>query len=105
MFIDSGASQHFSGIKEDFKSLKRWDSPKPIRVADGKIIYCEGQGTIRLKSRKQIIALDNVLFVPEFGKPSLLSVHKFNKKGVEVLFANQRCKIMREGKLMTEDGI
>ncbi|KAI1004309.1 hypothetical protein K3495_g3903 [Podosphaera aphanis] len=107
--IDSGASQHFSGIKEDFKSLKRWGSPKLIRVADGKIIFCEGQGTIRLKSRKQIIALDNVWFVPEFRKLRLLSVHEFNKWGVEVLFANQQCKVMLEGKVlfdaMAEDGV
>ncbi|KAI0992421.1 hypothetical protein K3495_g15764, partial [Podosphaera aphanis] len=107
--IDSGASQHFSGVRQDFESLKRWGSPRSIRVADGKVIYCEGQGTIRLKSKGQIIALDNVWFVPEFGKLRLLSVHQFNRWGVDVLFVNQRCRVERDGKLLleavSEDGV
>lgn len=107
--IDSGASQHFSGVRQDFESLKRWGSPRSIRVADGKVIDCEGQGTIRLKSKGQIIALDNVWFVPEFGKLRLLSVHQFNRWGVDVLFVNQCCRVERDGKLLleavSEDGV
>ncbi|KAI1000860.1 hypothetical protein K3495_g7339 [Podosphaera aphanis] len=108
--IDSGASQHFSGIRQDFQSLKRWESPRPLRVADGKIIHCEGRGTIKLKSKKgRIISFDNVWFVPEFGKLRLLSMNEFNKWGVDVLFVNQRCRVVQNGKILfdalSEDGV
>ncbi|KAI0996190.1 hypothetical protein K3495_g11988, partial [Podosphaera aphanis] len=97
-----GASEHFSGIKSDFSSLKRWSAPRTVQIADGKGIKCEGYGTISFKTDDKEIDLKGVWFVPDFGNMRLLSVWAFNKRGIDVTFVNNKCHVKRDSQLLFE---
>ena len=67
-----------SGDRSAFKSLTT--DQHPIRLADGKVIYSRGLGTIEfLSSLSYIISIDNVLFVPSLSV-NLFSTNKFAKE-------------------------
>ena len=52
----------------------------PIHLADGKVIYSNGLGTIDfLSNHSYIISIDNVLFVPSLSV-NLFSTNKFAKE-------------------------
>jgi len=75
---DSGASSSMSGICSAFLSLK--SDQCPICLADGKVIYSEGLGSMRfLSDCRYIIAIHNVLFVP-FLAVSLFASNKFARE-------------------------
>ncbi|KAI0997761.1 hypothetical protein K3495_g10430 [Podosphaera aphanis] len=63
--IDSGATEHFSGAYNDFKNLKRWREPRPVTIADGNEVLCEGTGALHIRTSHQTISLNNVWYVPE----------------------------------------
>ena len=44
--LDSGASKHFTGIQSDFTQLKRWNTPKRVRIANRSTVEATGYGTI-----------------------------------------------------------
>ncbi|KAI1005251.1 hypothetical protein K3495_g2971 [Podosphaera aphanis] len=100
--VDSGASEHFSRIKSDFSSLKRWSAPRTVQIADGKVIKCEGYGTISFKTDDKKIDLKEVWFVPDFGNMRLLSVGAFNMRGIDVTFVNNECHVKRGSKTLFE---
>ena len=87
--VDSGCSQHFSGIRDDFSAIKRWDTPRVVQVADGKTIQCEGHGTISFRADNKEVTLKKVWFVPEFGNTRLLSVWRFNEREIDVDFVKR----------------
>jgi hypothetical protein len=75
---DSGASSSMSGARSAFSSLK--SDRRPIRLADGKVIYSEGLGSIRfLSDCGYIITIHNVLFVPLLAV-SLFASNKFARE-------------------------
>ena len=75
---DSGASSSMSSVRSTFLSLKPdWCA---IRLADGKVIYSEGLGSIQfLSDSGYIIAIHNVLFIP-FLTISLFASNKFARE-------------------------
>ena len=75
---DSGASSSMSSNRSAFSSLK--SDRRPIRLADGKVIYSEGLGSIRFVSNCGYeIPIDNVLYVP-FLTVSLFASNKFARE-------------------------
>ncbi len=63
--VDSGASAHFSFVREDFNTLDLEDSG----TVSGISVRVRGRGTCRLTlidptGRKCIVTIDKVLFVP-----------------------------------------
>ena len=75
---DSGASSSMSSIRSAFSSLK--SDRRPIRLADGKVIYSDGLGSIRfLTDCDYVITIHNVLFVP-FLAVSLFASNKFARE-------------------------
>ena len=75
---DSGASSSMSGNRSAFRSLT--EDRRPIRLADGKVIYSRGLGTIDfLSDLGYTISIDNVLFVPDLSV-NLFSANKFAKE-------------------------
>ena len=75
---DSGASSSMSGARSAFSSLK--SDRCPIRLADGKVIYSEGLGSIRFVSEcGYTITIHDVLFVPLLTV-SLFASNKFAKE-------------------------
>jgi hypothetical protein len=66
--VDSGASAHFSAMREDFITLDLEDSGTVSRIC----VRVRGCGTCRLTlidptGRKSIVTLDKVLFVPNLA--------------------------------------
>jgi hypothetical protein len=75
---DSGASSSMSGDRSAFRSLA--DDQHTIWLADGKVIYSKGLGSIQFLSNcGYIITIDNVLFVPHLSV-NLFSANKFAKE-------------------------
>ncbi|KAI1005346.1 hypothetical protein K3495_g2868 [Podosphaera aphanis] len=100
--VDSGTSEHFSGIGTEFTSLKRWNEPKTVQIADGNTVQCDGYGTISFTTDKKKIDLKEVWFVPSFGNTRLLSVWAFNKRGIDVVFIKHRCQVKRGQQVLFE---
>jgi hypothetical protein len=76
--INSIASSSMSGAHSAFSSLK--SDRHPIHLADGKVIYSEGLGSIRfLSDCSYMIAIHNVLFIP-FLAVSLFASNKFTRE-------------------------
>ena len=75
--IDSGASEHFSGHKSDFTSIKRWrEGQQEVEIAHGTILPVEGYGDIvfitshgKLPSRAKGISQKGVC---EVDRPEML---------------------------------
>jgi len=75
---DSGASSSMSSVRSAFLSLK--SDRHPICLADGKVIYSEGLGSMRFLSNcGYIIAIHNVLFIPCLAV-SLFTSNKFSRE-------------------------
>ena len=75
---DSGASSSMSGDRSAFRSLV--PDRRPIRLADGKVIYSKGLGSIHFSSDAgYVIIIENVLFVPRLSV-NLFSANKFAKE-------------------------
>ncbi|KAI0993135.1 hypothetical protein K3495_g15049, partial [Podosphaera aphanis] len=98
--IDSGATEHFGGAYSDFKNLKRWREPRPVTIADGNEILCEGMGTLHIRTSDQTLTLNNVWYVPEFKKVRLISVFRLNDDGIEAHFTNHKCHLWKEGAII-----
>jgi hypothetical protein len=75
---DSGASCSMSGDHSAFQSLMA--DRRPIRLADGKVVYSKGLGPVRfLSDCGYTITIDNVLFVPRLSV-NLFSTNRFAKE-------------------------
>jgi hypothetical protein len=75
--VDSGASAHFSDVREDFITLDLVDSG----IVAGISVRVRGHRTCQLTlidptSRKCIITLDKVLFVPSLALRSNGNYHR-----------------------------
>jgi hypothetical protein len=89
-FINSGASDHFTGSNKSFLSFKEI-SPFPITLGDNSIVYVTGKGTLKLNlDNGQILHLKDVLYSPHFGDNNLLSIPKFITIGYIVTFQDHQ---------------
>lgn len=68
-YMDSGASDHMSNMRQWFSNYVKLQSDIPIRIGDGKFIYAIGRGEINIEAfdgniwvKKQLL---NVLYVPD----------------------------------------
>ena len=75
---DSGASSSMSSNRSAFSSLR--PDRRPVRLADGKVIYSSGIGSIRFLSNcGYITTIRDVLFVPPLAV-NLFAANKFAKE-------------------------
>jgi len=96
-FIDSGASDHFTGSLNVFVSYEEI-SPFPINLGDDSSVYVTGKGVVSLLlNQGRELLLKDVLYVPEFGENNLLSIPKFASVGCKVVFHNDRVIINDNG--------
>lgn len=84
--LDSGASQHFSGVQSDFPQLKRWSNPKKVITADGTEVDAIGHSTLHWRSESGVLTLKEVWYVPAFTGTRLVSIQQLNDDGISVLF-------------------
>jgi hypothetical protein len=98
--VDSGATHHFTGNQSDFKSIKRWNSPKSVSTAGGDV-ESYGQGNVDVKTPQGIMQLKSVWFVPEF-ECRLISTSKLNDDGLSILLENHKVRISKNGETIFE---
>ena len=83
--IDSGASQHLCGNKNDFATYTKISKDQDITIADGTKIQATGIGDIEIVTKAGSITLTGVWHVPDIGG-NLLSLSSIIDAGYDVEF-------------------
>ncbi|KAJ0391403.1 hypothetical protein P43SY_010543 [Pythium insidiosum] len=95
--LDSGASSHMSGDKNDFVEYRDLVTTIDITVANGQRMVAVGVGSARLRvDDSKTIKLTNVLFVPHLDR-KLLSISALTARGVTVQFENKCALLVVDG--------
>ncbi|GKA20556.1 hypothetical protein Tco_0700545 [Tanacetum coccineum] len=83
-YLDNGASNHMTGVREHFKELDEKVSGK-VRFRDGSYIEIKGKGSILIEcdDEKQRI-ISHVYYIPDL-KSNLLSLGQFTEIGCKVV--------------------
>lgn len=100
--LDSGASSHMTGNKQQLKSLVQCN--KTITAANCSEMHAMAIGTAEVEmtvsGNKERIKVENVLYVPGLAA-NFLSVEKIARKGYRVVITQHGCRIFdTEGALM-----
>ncbi|KAG6509698.1 hypothetical protein ZIOFF_027698 [Zingiber officinale] len=91
-FLDSGCSNHVTGIKKNFVELdKNYNSL--LELGDSKKLKIEGKGVVSVFSAEgQQKRMHDVFYTPEIAQ-NLLSVGQMMKNGYKLVFAEGQCEI------------
>ncbi|GJZ74958.1 zinc finger, CCHC-type containing protein [Tanacetum coccineum] len=83
-YLDNGASNHMTGVREHFKELDEKVSGK-VRFGDGSYIEIKGKGSILIEcdDEKQRI-ISHVYYIPDL-KSNLLSLGQFTEIGCKIV--------------------
>ncbi|RVW83084.1 Retrovirus-related Pol polyprotein from transposon TNT 1-94 [Vitis vinifera] len=91
-FLDSGCSNHMTGIKSLFKELDESHKLK-VKLGDDKQVQVEGKGTMAVNNgHGNVKLLYNVYFIPSLTQ-NLLSVGQLMVSGYSILFDGATCVI------------
>ena len=91
--IDSGASHHLTGNNRVIRDFRLLPKPIPVRIANGATCLATGSGSIQFNLHCGLLLTVKVLYVPDFGTLSLLSVDALNESGYEVIFRLGSCLV------------
>ncbi|GJR78475.1 zinc finger, CCHC-type containing protein [Tanacetum coccineum] len=91
-YLDNGASNHMTGIREHFKELDEKVSGK-VRFGDGSYIEIKGKGSIIIEcdDEKQRI-ISHVYYIPNL-KNNLLSLGQFTEIGCKVVMEDDELRL------------
>ncbi|GJW27623.1 zinc finger, CCHC-type containing protein [Tanacetum coccineum] len=91
-YLDNGASNHMTEIREHFKELDEKVSGK-VRFGDGSYIEIKGKGSILIKcdDEKQRI-ISHVYYIPDL-KSNLLSLGQFTEIGCKVVMEDDELQL------------
>ena len=91
-YIDSGASSHMTGVRENFTDLSEKNIDLDIELGDDSTVKAVGQGTVLFqRESQQPMKVKDVLYVPGLAK-NLISISAIEDRGYDVTF--------REGKVL-----
>ena len=91
-FLDLGASKHFIGVLSNLSNFKRWNRPRPVRIANGLVANAIGYRRAMVSE----MVLSKVWFIPTFGTTRLLLVSALNNKGYSVLFLKGKATYIKD---------
>uniref|UniRef100_A0A5S6QMP2 CCHC-type domain-containing protein n=1 Tax=Trichuris muris TaxID=70415 RepID=A0A5S6QMP2_TRIMR len=95
---DSGAFKHITRNRDWFSTFKRME-PCGVRVRDDKLLYAVGLGSIDVEVFNgrtwNASALNNVLFVPEFGSSCLFSLGAAASRGYKTVIDGDKIRLMK----------
>ena len=97
-WLDSGASCHMTGDKNDFISYQK-ETPGLVTLADKSQIASVGKGDVKAELFSSAdgttipVSFKNVLYVPGLKK-RLLSISAFTESGATVIFRGDLCTIV-----------
>lgn len=104
-FLDSGASIHLT-CRQDWLLNSRNPQIQDIMVADNKRIMVKSSGDIDILTRtsegSHEVQIKNVQYVPELAT-NLLSVSELLKKGNNVKFDNEKCRIFNTNNVLVAE--
>nr|GEU51461.1 zinc finger, CCHC-type [Tanacetum cinerariifolium] len=91
-YLDNGASNHMTGVREYFKELNEKVSGK-VRLGDGSYIEIKGKGSILIEcdDEKQRI-ISHVYYIPDL-KINLLSLGQFTEIGCKVVMKDDELRL------------
>ncbi|GJW60347.1 zinc finger, CCHC-type containing protein [Tanacetum coccineum] len=91
-YLDNGASNHMTGVREHFKELDEKVSGK-VRFGDGSYIEIKGKGSILIEcdDEKQRI-ISHVYYIPDL-KSNLLSLGQFAEIGCKVVMKDDELRL------------
>ncbi|GJY12094.1 zinc finger, CCHC-type containing protein [Tanacetum coccineum] len=91
-YLDNGASNHMTGVREHFKELNEKVSGK-VRFRDGSYIEIKGKGSILIEcdDEKQRI-ISHVYYIPSL-KSNLLSLGQFTEIGCKVVMEDDELRL------------
>ena len=102
--LDSGASRHMTRNKEWFTSLRALSPHIPIRVGNDTVVRAVAEGDIECQSfdgkEWRGLTLKNVLFIPEFGDSSLISMGTILDNGLEIAIDKDDVRVQRNGQVI-----
>lgn len=102
-YIDSGASDHYSGDLSAFTEYQA-TTPYPVLMGNESTVYIQGRGTVVLPLLNgTTLTLTQVNYAPEFGSHSLMSVRRAGLAGIEVLFSGLKV-ILKENNVSFATG-
>ncbi|KAE8650579.1 hypothetical protein Csa_010963 [Cucumis sativus] len=90
-FIDSGCSNHMTGLKPIFNELNEGEKLK-VELGNNKELQVERKGTVGIETHHGNRILTNVQYVPDIGY-NLLSVGQLMESGHSILFDDGACLI------------
>ena len=83
---DSGASAHFCGRREWFKTYEEYDEPRPASIANNGVMHVLGQGTVEvealIKGKWYLVPIHDVNYIP--NAVNLFSENVMIKKGYTI---------------------
>ena len=90
--VDSGCSNHMTGVKEFFSDLDETQKVV-VRLVDNKVVQVEGKGTVIIKTAEgQMKTLKEVQYAPSLAH-NLLSVGQLILSGYSLVFDEEKCII------------
>jgi len=94
--INSGASQHLCGNRNDFITYTNISKVQEITIVDGTKMKAKGVGAIEIVTEVTSITLTNVWHVPDIGG-NLMSVSLMVDAGYTVEFGASTCSVRKAG--------
>ncbi|THH12873.1 hypothetical protein EUX98_g9781, partial [Antrodiella citrinella] len=98
--VDTGATSHMTPHKHWFASLQA--HRVPIQLADKSIIYSEGKGEVHFapKGRGPVVAITDVLYVPQLGSNLFSALHLTEHRQFRVIISKGNIDFIRDGKTL-----
>ena len=101
--IDSGASYHMNPHREWFSEYEKYDGGD-VFLGDDSTTKILGHGRVKLLLKYgRIRTLPGVLHIPKLAR-SLIYVSKMDDAGVDIVFRNNTCKMVR-GEMVLMRGV
>ncbi|THH26556.1 hypothetical protein EUX98_g7635 [Antrodiella citrinella] len=98
--VDTGATSHMTPHKHWFASMQA--HRVPIQLADKSIIYSEGKGEVHFapKGRGPVVAITDVLYVPQLGSNLFSALHLTEHRQFTVIISKGNIDFIRDGKTL-----
>jgi len=93
LLIDLAASHHLTGNNHSIQNLQCLSNSIPVKIANGATSQATGIESIQFHLDCGLLLTVKALYVPNFGKLSLLSVDALNESGYEVILRLGSCLV------------
>lgn len=91
-FLDSGCSNHMTGLRNIFLSLDE-SIKMHVRLGDDKQVQVESKGTVGVRTKSgKVKHIDNVFYIPGLAH-NLISIGQLIQRGYSVMFHDDVCEI------------